>query len=87
MGRYVNEAQDTDDVTKRPYFIFAQKHKDDPHFSRHAFRDHKDEWEAQGRPDGDAYYRLQDEWVKAGPPEECKDLYTAYDDFEPREAC
>ena len=85
ITRYVNGAPETDDVTKRPDFIFLQKHKGDPHFSRHAFRDHKDAWESAGRPDGEAYYRLQDEWVKAGPPPECLSLYTTYDDFEPRE--
>ena len=85
ITRYVNGAPETDDVTKRPDFIFLQKHKGDPHFSRHAFRDHKDAWESAGRPDGEAYYRLQDEWVKAGPPPECLSLYTSYDDFEPRE--
>ena len=85
MSRYVNGAPETDDVTKRPDFVFLQKHKGDPHFSRHAFRDHKDAWESAGRPDGEAYYRLQDEWVKAGPPPECLSLYTSYDDFEPRE--
>lgn len=84
ITRYVNNAPETDDVTKRPDYIFLQAHKSDPHFSRHAFRDHKTEWESAGRPDGEVYYRLQDAWVKAGPPEECRSLYTSYDDFEPR---
>lgn len=85
LERYLNEVPETDDATKKPENIFRQAHKDDPHFSRHAFRDHVNEWLEAGRPDGADYYKLQDEWVRQGPPEECRSLYDAYDDFEPRE--
>lgn len=82
LERYLNEVPETDDATKKPENIFRQAHKDDPHFSRHAFRDHVNEWLEAGRPDGADYYKLQDEWVRQGPPEECRSLYDAYDDFE-----
>lgn len=85
LSKYLNDTPETDDATKKPENIFRQAHKDDPHFSRHAFRDHIAQWQEAGRPDGEAYYRLQDEWVRQGPPEECRELYDTYDDFEPRE--
>lgn len=62
IKRYLTEWNDTGDVSKRPDNVFFFAHKDDPRFKWRVFRDHKDEWEAEGRPDGEDYYRLQAKW-------------------------
>ena len=77
ISRYLNETPDTEDATKKPENVFYFAHKDDPRFIMRAFRDYKDEWEKAGRPDGEAYYKLQTEWVKRGPPPDRK--YKTYE--------
>jgi len=77
LSRYLNETPDTEDATKKPENIFYFAHKNDPKFIMRAFRDYKDEWEKAGRPDGEAYYKLQAEWIRRGPPADRK--YKTYE--------
>lgn len=62
IQRYLTDWKDNGDVSTRPDNVFFHAHKNDPRFKWRLFRDHKDEWEAEGRPDGEDYYRLQDSW-------------------------
>lgn len=62
IQRYLTDWKDNGDVSTRPDNVFFHAHKNDPRFKWRLFRDHKDEWEAEGRPDGEDYYRLQDKW-------------------------
>lgn len=62
IQRYLTDWKDNGDVSTRPDNVFFHAHKNDPRFKWRLFRDHKDEWEAEGRPDGEDYYRLQDRW-------------------------
>lgn len=64
LSNYLKTYQ-TDDATKRPENIFFHLHKNDPRFKWRVFRDHYEDWEKEGRPDGEDYYKLQDKWEGA----------------------
>ena len=62
LSRYLNSEPDSDDPTQKPENRFFFANKDNPNFHVETFQDHIEDWKAEGRPEGAAYFKLQDKW-------------------------
>lgn len=62
LSKYLNTEPETEDATQRPEYKFYMRMRLEARFHVETFQDHIDDWKKAGRPEGDAYYKLQDEW-------------------------
>ena len=65
LERYLNAEPQIDDATQRPEYKFYMQMRTEARFHVETFEKHIDDWKKAGRPEGEAYYKLQDEWEVA----------------------
>ena len=65
LERYLNAEPQIDDATQRPEYKFYMQMRTEARFHVETFEKHIDDWKKAGRPEGEAYYKLQKEWEVA----------------------
>ena len=62
LQKFLTTEYEGNDATKKPENVFFFAMKDNPRFKVDLFERHVKDWKDAGRPQGEAYFKLQDEW-------------------------
>lgn len=65
LERYLNSEPETEDATQKPEFKFYMRMRTEARFHVETFQAHIDDWKAEGRPEGEDYFKLQSKWEVA----------------------
>ena len=65
LSNFLNAEYEGTDSTKKPENVFYFAMKDNPRFNVDLFESHVKDWKDAGRPQGEAYFKLQKEWEVA----------------------
>lgn len=65
LSKFLNAEYEGTDATKKPENVFFFAMKDNPRFKVDLFERHVKDWKDAGRPQGEAYFKLQKEWEVA----------------------
>lgn len=62
LERYLNAEPETEDATQKPEYKFYMIMRTNARFHVETFEKHIDDWKKAGRPEGEAYLQLQEQW-------------------------
>lgn len=62
LSKYLNTEPETEDSTQKPEYKFYMQMRSEPRFHVETFQLHITEWKTRGRPEGEDYFKLQNEW-------------------------
>lgn len=65
LSKYLNTEPETEDATQKPEYKFFMRMRTEARFHVETFQAHIDDWKAEGRPEGEDYFKLQSEWEVA----------------------
>ena len=65
LSKYLTTEPETEDATQKPEYKFFMRMRTEARFHVETFQAHIDEWKAEGRPEGEDYFKLQDKWEVA----------------------
>lgn len=65
LSKYLNTEPETEDATERPEYKFFMRMRTEARFHVDTFQAHISDWKAEGRPEGEDYFKLQDKWEVA----------------------
>ena len=65
LSKYLNSEPETEDGTQRPEYKFYMRMRTEARFHVETFEAHIADWEAEGRPEGEDYFKLQSKWEVA----------------------